>query len=139
MHSTTTLFSRWFVFYGFLGIQKMRFALNDLSRIRQLVRQALFDVADMPRMQKVPQAKKAVSFLESGNNGHFSMPSVNQIASSEWSNGNGNGIAQKPYVIGVVGGTNSGKTSVCKKIISEVSAGVINVHFWEAKVFIRNF
>ena len=32
-----------------------------------------------------------------------------------------NGSKAKPYIIGVVGGTNSGKSSVCKKIITEVS------------------
>jgi len=43
------------------------------------------------------------------------MPGLNGIR-TEWTNG-----ARRPYVIGVVGGTNSGKTSVCKKIISELN------------------
>lgn len=33
-----------------------------------------------------------------------------------------NGVANKPYIIGIVGGTNSGKTTVCKKIIRELKA-----------------
>jgi len=32
-----------------------------------------------------------------------------------------NGSKAKPYIIGVVGGTNSGKSSVCKKIITELN------------------
>lgn len=46
------------------------------------------------------------------------MPSVTQIVKNEWNPGHSG--ARRPYVIGVVGGTNSGKTSVCKKIISEL-------------------
>jgi hypothetical protein len=50
-----------------------------------------------------------------------------------------NGSKAKPYIIGVVGGTNSGKSSVCKKIITEVSK--INQVFSHSfsKFFFRNY
>ena len=63
---------------------------------------------------KKVQFDEQVHFRENNK----SMPSVTQIVKNEW-NPSHNG-ARRPYVIGVVGGTNSGKTSVCKKIISEV-------------------
>ena len=48
------------------------------------------------------------------------MPSLNTKALSNGSALALNGISKKPYIIGIVGGTNSGKTTVCKKIIREV-------------------
>ena len=42
------------------------------------------------------------------------MPSINMNSVAS------NGVVSKPYIIGIVGGTNSGKTTVCKKIIREV-------------------
>lgn len=52
------------------------------------------------------------------------MPSVNQIVKNEWT-ASQNGASRRPYIIGVVGGTNSGKTSVCRKIVSEVSKNAL--------------
>jgi len=46
------------------------------------------------------------------------MPSINAMNSGVTSNG----VVSKPYIIGIVGGTNSGKTTVCKKIIRELKA-----------------
>ena len=97
-------------------------------RFDKLVQQALYKQMDMPRMKTLP--KKVVRFAKSGsdNKAISSMPSVNQVVKKdmkvEWSEQptqTQNGRQRRPYVIGVVGGTNSGKTSVCKKIISEVT------------------
>ena len=87
--------------------------------VKNLVQQALQSKTEFPRMQRLPQAKK-VHFDEKVHfrKDNFSMPSVTQIVKNEWNPGHSG--ARRPYVIGVVGGTNSGKTSVCKKIISEV-------------------
>ena len=88
-------------------------------RFRKLVQQALYLQPDMPRMQHLKIPKKSVRF-EPNNNGISSMPGVNQIVKKNEGAPSQNGRPRRPYVIGVVGGTNSGKTSVCKKIITEV-------------------
>jgi polynucleotide 5'-kinase involved in rRNA processing len=62
---------------------------------------------------------------------YFSMPSVNQIVKNEWT-ASQNGASRRPYIIGVVGGTNSGKTSVCRKIVSEVSKNAVRLEFEES-------
>jgi len=48
------------------------------------------------------------------------MPSLNMKPLSNVSSLASNGVSRKPYIIGIVGGTNSGKTTVCKKIIREL-------------------
>ena len=50
----------------------------------------------------------------------FSMPSLNSSKILSGVSVTSNGASRKPYIIGIVGGTNSGKTTVCKKIIREV-------------------
>ena len=70
---------------------------------------------EKPDAVSTPKKTKTVRFESSSPHfKSFSMPGLNGVK-NEWTNG-----ARRPYVIGVVGGTNSGKTSVCKKIISEV-------------------
>ena len=48
------------------------------------------------------------------------MPSLNSSKILSGVSVTSNGASRKPYIIGIVGGTNSGKTTVCKKIIREV-------------------
>jgi len=51
-----------------------------------------------------------------------SMPSLNSSKILSGVSVTSNGASRKPYIIGIVGGTNSGKTTVCKKIIRELKA-----------------
>lgn len=50
------------------------------------------------------------------------MPSLNSSKILSGVSVTSNGASRKPYIIGIVGGTNSGKTTVCKKIIRELKA-----------------
>jgi len=50
------------------------------------------------------------------------MPSLNSTSVRPGLSVTSNGGSSKPYIIGIVGGTNSGKTTVCKKIIHELRA-----------------
>merc|ERR1712168_693103 len=50
------------------------------------------------------------------------MPSLNSSKILSGVSVTTNGASRKPYIIGIVGGTNSGKTTVCKKIIRELKA-----------------
>lgn len=55
------------------------------------------------------------------------MPSLNSSKILSGVSVTSNGASRKPYIIGIVGGTNSGKTTVCKKIIREVRFQELNI------------
>ena len=62
------------------------------------------------------------------------MPSLNSSKILSGVSVTSNGASRKPYIIGIVGGTNSGKTTVCKKIIREVR--VFQLNLVDKKIFL---